>query len=105
MQALKASEQVILCYITFFMPNITGISLQVYLSALKSLHMLNGLRPDALSSPRVKLAVKGIYDNGLPPSQKSPITFHIITHMFAKLLPDFDSHMVWVGMTLAFLVA
>ena len=102
MQALPASEQVILCYIAFLTPNVAGTSLQVYLSALKSLHILNGLRPDALSSPRVKLAVKGIYDNGLPPSQKFPITFHIMNHMFALLLPNFDSQVVWVGMTLAF---
>jgi len=82
--------------------SIKGSSLNVYMSAIKSLHIMNGYDCTALSSPRIHLALKGISDNDPPPCSKEPITFDMMKAILPLLPGDYDTLVVWSAMTLAF---
>ncbi len=73
LQALPADELVvILLYITYLSLRVGGSSLNVYLAAIRHLHVLYGYNYQSLASPRVKLAIKGITDFCPPPPKSYP---------------------------------
>ena len=102
LQPLPATELVLLRYIAYMSDNLKGSSLNVYISAIKSLHILNGHDCTSLSSPRIQLALKGISDNDPPICQKEPISFHMLQTILPLLPGDYDTLVVWSAMTLAF---
>lgn len=99
---VPADEKTILMFLAYVTPRVSGHSLNVYLSAIKSLHVLQGYVNSPTENPRVKLAVKGSILNSQPPSRKSPITYDIMVMISNILASDFNSIMYWSAMTLAF---
>ena len=94
---IPASEQLLLWFIAYSRTPPRALkaeSLKVYLSAINSLHTLMGLPPAPTSAPRVRLALKCISESGPGPSQCSPITFLMLSHIFASLPQSLD-HLAW----------
>lgn len=104
LQPVPASEQTILYYIAYTQArsehkNIVGSgikasSLKVYLSAIRSMHIVAGYPEPPISAPRVKLVLKAIHDNGPPPSQQAPITYSLLKRMISTLGHEYH-HVMW----------
>lgn len=99
---VPAQEHQLLWFIAYC--NLKGLSagsIHVYLSAIKSLHTLNGVQL-AVNTPRVKLALKSIFEAGNPPDSKFPITYPLLANMIHSF-PQTYNHKVWTSiLTLAF---
>ncbi len=66
-----------------------------------NLHILQGAQPPPAQAPRVKLALKVIYESGPAPERKYPFTFTLLQSMLRSLSPNND-HIGWHAiMTLA----
>ncbi len=96
LQALPADELEILLYIAYLSLRVWGSSFNVYLAAIRHLHVLYGYNYESLSSPRVKLAIKGINDICPPPSQKLLITLDMLVSL-ARVHP-LTLIQLWSGM-------
>ncbi len=71
------------------------------MAAIHNLHILHGAQPPPAQAPRVKLALKAIYQSAPAPDRKYPITFTLLQSMLLSLSPNHD-HIVWCAiMTLA----
>ncbi len=99
---LPASELTILRFVAFLSSHLSPSSLPVYLSAIRALHILNFLDPPNISSPRIQLLLKSLYQNSPPAKQSLPITFNLMHAMYYRLGSDFDSLAAWACMTTCF---
>jgi hypothetical protein len=99
---MPASEETLLLYVSFlFEQGLTGASIRVYLSAVRSLHIFADKQyPTDLN--RVKLALKGAVRRTPKPIQKLPITIQILRDLLSKLKDRFDESVMRAVMTLAF---
>jgi hypothetical protein len=97
-----ASEDTLLLYVSFlFEQGLSGSTIRVYLSAVRSLHIIAGKHyPTDL--PRVKLALKGALRETPQPTRKLPITISILKHMLTHVSTRFDKTLIQAVMTLAF---
>lgn len=89
LQSMPASPQVLLWYVAHL--HIRGVkaeSIHVYLSAIRSLHVKNGLHAPETNAPRLKLAIKAIFELGPDKNVKSPITFPLLVKVYSLLKPD-----------------
>ena len=98
---IPADESVLLRYIAHMhsVPgrNSTSLShntMQVYLSAVRSLHVLSGYPPPALSTPRITLALKSVAAQGSQPVKKLAITYTFLCQLLSKLPQTYDAA-VW----------
>ncbi len=104
---IPASEQTILCYITYTQSrpgfkSIKASSLKVHWSAIRFLNVLSGSIVRPTSTPRVNLILKAIFENGPGQVQKLPITYPIQHHLGTKL-GYFHHTLVWhATLTLGF---
>ena len=64
--------------------NMSHSSVHVYISAIRNLHVLNGL-PELVRTPKVRLTVKAMQLKAPKPRQKSPITFPVLSMMWPAL--------------------
>ena len=89
-QIMPASEDTLLMYISYlFEQGLSGSSIRVYLSAVRSLHIFSGKQyPTELH--RVQLAIKGAVRQTPKPIRKLPITFNILKLMLPFLTQRFD---------------
>lgn len=93
-QSVPASEQTIILYLAYTQTRpkpLRSSSLHVYLSAIRSIHVMHGLPSPPIDSPRVKLILKAIFENGPAPSKMLPITFPILHSICSALLLDHDN--------------
>ena len=98
-----ASEKLLLWFIAYM--NVRGLScasLKVYLSAIRSWHVMNGMQIPPINAPRVKLALKAIFEAQPPVSQKAPITYDILSKLMSIMGNSYDD-LVWKAvLTMAF---
>ena len=86
---MPADEQTILRYIAYLIScSVSPRSFQVHLSAIRSLHIMQGYDAPPINAPRVKLAVKAAMSTAPPVSQKSPITIDILAGFLELLKVD-----------------
>lgn len=100
---VPASENTILLYVAnLHRKNCCQSTVNVYLSAVRSLHVLNGL-PDPLPAfLRVKLAVRAIGTLSDPPKQKLPLTFSILQRISTTLSASYNHAMLWSALLLGY---
>lgn len=110
---LPASEQVLLRFLAFTQSNQRHLvagrqgapkasSLQVYMSAISSLHVMHGFDQPPINAPRVKLLIKSINQAGTCPDQKSPITYEMLVCMIEMLRGMYNYDMYKAALTLGF---
>ena len=88
---LPASEQLILLYIAHLHScKLVASSICVYLSGIRSLHVLQGFPPPPTSSPRIKLVLKAISEMNPPPAQRYPITYQMLCVLCNLLSSDYS---------------
>ena len=64
---MPVTEETVLLFVAYLhTKHVLSSSLNVYLSAIRSLHIMNGLQEPPTRTPRVKLALKAI-SNSAPP--------------------------------------
>jgi site-specific recombinase XerD len=99
---MPVSENTLLLYISYlFEQGLSGSSIRVYLSAVRSMHVFAGhAYPTDL--PRVKLALKGAIRETPKPIQKFPITIKILKQILPLVQHRFDKYLMRSVMTLAF---
>lgn len=112
LQPLPATEQVILWYLAYLKTKknvhskkigISAKSMVVYLSALRSLHVMHGLEVPPTCTPRINLAVKSVIESDGPPNQREPITYDLLQAM-CGLIDDkkYDGKLWKAVLTLGF---
>ena len=106
LQPFVASEQNLLLYIAYMsLKNLSHSTMLVYLSAIRSLHVMLGFPVPETGTPRIKLALKAVLEMGQAPVQKQPITYPILCNMF-QIIPDtFDGYMYKSALSLGFFAA
>jgi hypothetical protein len=99
---MPVTEETLLLYIGFlFEEGLSGSSIRVYLSAVRSLHVFSGISyPTELL--RVKLALKGAVRNTPLPTRKLPITVAVLRKLIVNSQYCFDKTVLNAAMTLAF---
>ena len=75
---------------------------QVYLSAIKSLHVMNDVVPPNLKSERIRLALKAIRNKGPEPKHKKPITFNLLKQIWSLLKKSKNEYCIKAILSLAF---
>lgn len=101
-----STEQILLTYIAYMsVKKLSHSTMLVYLSAIKSLHVMLGFAVPDTGTPRIKLALKAVLELGQAPAQKQPITYLLLSNMF-KMIPDsFDGYMYKSALALGFFAA
>ncbi len=102
LQPVPATESTILRYLAYLSKKpgkkgqigLSGSSMSVYLSSLRSLHVMAGFPAPPTSTPRVLLLLKSVGRDGPPVQQKQPITLNILLAM-CSLLPSSYDGLVW----------
>jgi hypothetical protein len=99
---LPASEEVLLSYISFlFTKGFKGSSIKVYLSAVRSLHIMHNFTLPPYS-PKLLLAIKGAVRLTGPPDRKSPISYGILSEIIPYLHGRHDELLLKTVMSLSF---
>ena len=76
LQPLPTTEQTLLTYVAYlYKKGLTPNSVNVYLSAVRNLNIVNGFAMSEFRTPRIKLATKAILERSKAPVQKVPLTF------------------------------
>ena len=82
LRPVPVQDSIILLYITFmFNKGMAFSTIQVYLSAIRSLQVMAGFQEPDLRSPQVKLALRAVKFNSAPPKQKCPIDYLLLCKM------------------------
>ena len=99
LQPMPASERIILRYIAYLNnKKLCPRSLKVHLSAIRSLHIMNGLPAPPTATPRINLALRALLHQAAPPVKRQPITLDILAKMLAVnifILLTVESSSVW----------
>ena len=83
---VPTNEKTILLYIAYLQQK--GVSynaINVYISAVKNINIINGHDIPNFRSARVKLALRAIKANSHPPVQKCPITYDRLKIMWCSI--------------------
>jgi len=100
---LPANEQVLLLYVAFlYTQGLTHSTVQVYLAAVRSLHVFQGYGNPLEACLRLKQVVKAVHIESAPVNQKLPITFDIMSKLQTVVSNFSDGTMLWCAMLLAF---
>ena len=102
LQALPASELTILRFIAHITPKVNRNSLQVYLAAIRALHVINGFQTPSITSPRIQLALRSLSQIAPTVKQAHPITFTIMSHFNSMLTGSWDDQVLWSCMTVMY---
>jgi hypothetical protein len=93
--SLPASEETLLMFVAqLYRKNCSYSTVNVYLAAVRALHVLEGL-PDPLPQClRLKLAIRAIGTSSGPPRQKLPLTMNILEKILSFLDAEasFNNH-------------
>lgn len=101
---LPATERVLCLFITKLAQSIQSSSIQVYLSAVRSLHLLHGFTDPMADCQRLHHVLRGIKRVQGPVSYKRlPITDDLMHIIFGSLTVNNPDHeMFWAACTLAY---
>ena len=100
--ALPVVENTLIYYVSYLHERgLKGTSIQVYLSAIKSLHLHCGL-PYPMFTPRLNLALRGAKVLSSPPLRKLPITFSLLCKLINNMSYHPDELLLQVAMAVAF---
>ena len=100
---VPTSEKTLLLYITYLQQK--GVSfnaINVYVSAVRNINIINGHDLPNFRSGRVKLALRAVQAAAPPPAQKSPITFIKLQQMWPVIKLTSNTHMWQALVALAF---
>lgn len=102
-QALPCSEETALLYVAYLSKEgLKASSVRVYLAALRSLHIEQGLNNPLEGYMRIHRAVRAIEIESEAPKQKLPITYAIMEQLESVLKGDYFQSVLWAAMTLAY---
>ena len=76
--------------------------MQVYLAAIRAFHVLNGFPVPPITTPRIHLALRSLFQSASPVKQAHPITFNILSLFHHRLTDSFDDLALWSCMTVMF---
>ena len=100
---MPASDNTLLLFLTHLhSKKLAFKSCMVYLSAVKSLHVLNNMAPPNLSNLRLKLALRAIQRQSPEPISKLPITFNVIQAIWKLLTMSQNEWLLKWVLALAF---
>ena len=103
LQPVPVDHNVILLYIThMFNKGLAFSTIQVYISAIRSLQVMAGYEEPNLRSPQVRLALKAVQMNTLPPKQKCPIDYLLLCKMLQLVELGVDNKVWSALLSLAF---
>lgn len=100
---IPCDENTILMYISY-LSNVKRLkcqSIKVYLSAVRALHVLGGVKYCLEGNPAIKLALKAVERQAPGVNKKLAITYDILIIFHGLLSKDYDHTMMWAAMTLA----
>ena len=93
----------VLLYIAYMHTNgLSPATMSVYLSAIRSLHVMLGHPEPLLRTPQVKLALKAVKDSSSPAVVKSPIVYDRLKSMLQLLQGDPECILWSAVLSLAF---
>lgn len=99
---LPTTEAAVLLFIGHLhIRGLKGHTIRVYLSAVRSMHVLNGFK-NPIDTPRIAAAVKGAIVKSSGPERKHPITFDILGEMIDGLAGRDDASMFKAAFALCF---
>jgi hypothetical protein len=97
-----ASEQTLLYYISYlFSQNIKATTTRVYLSAIRNIHVTNGIQYIGLT-PKIQMALKGSHVLSSPPKRMKPITYSLLATLLTLVRQRRDSLMLEAALTMGF---
>lgn len=100
---VPASEDTLLMYISHLNnKGLKGSTISVYIAAVRSLHIQEGLPDPLVGCLRVKRALKAVNSSSGPPSQKLPVTCEILKRIQSVMLNIYDHKMLWAAYTVAY---
>lgn len=101
MVPLPASEETIILFVTRLTQRIKPQSINVYLAAVRSLHISQGLSNPLQPGLRLKQTLRGIERKHFSaPKQKMPLTFDILSDIQTFNIPTCDDDKVrWAAIT------
>ena len=103
MQALPTSEKTLLTFTAYlYKKGLSASAVNVYLSAIRNLNIVNGHKVSDYRSPRIKLAVKSILSKGQAPVQKMPLTFEKLQVMWPVIQKCSQPNLWYAILSLAF---
>ena len=76
-------------------------SVKVYLSAIRSMFVIKGLKNPLHNCLRLQMAVRAVQRSSRLPKCKLPITIHILKQLYPYVGPDYSDRLVWTSMLLA----
>ena len=77
-------------------------SMNLYLSAIRNMNILNGHVMPGSRAPRIKLLLKAVFESSKQPTQKDPITWDILIKLWPAISVCKDSSMWQALISLAF---
>ena len=98
-----ASELLLLRFVASLDPKLRGSTVQNYLSAVRSLHIMNGFPCPFNEYERLKLVVKALKKSSGAPKKRSPVTIGMLREICARLnLRDYNDVLLWAMMLSGF---
>jgi hypothetical protein len=99
---MPVTEETLLLYIAFlFEEGLSGSTIRVYLSAVRSMHVFAG-KIYPINLLRVKLSLKGAVRKTPLPTRKLPITISVLRKLIEQCSHRFDKLVMIAAMTLSF---
>ena len=102
LEPMPATELTILRFMTYLTPRVSANSMQVYLAAIRSMHVVNGFSPPPITTPRIHLAIRSLSQNAPNIKQTFPITFSILSQFGYLLTDSYNDLALWACMNILF---
>jgi hypothetical protein len=101
---VPASQETLLCYVTFLARKLNPVSIPNYLNVVRILHLEAGLANPLEGNFELDLLKRGIKrEKGVPVCQKAPITVEVLLKMYGVLDFTLPSDLsFWAAALLAF---
>lgn len=102
-EPFPATEDTLLLYVAYlYDQNLTFSTVQVYLAAVRSIHIMEGFHNPLDGKLRLKQSLRAVRLTRNSFKQKLPITFQILEKMEHLVIQLKDGPILWAAMTLAF---
>jgi hypothetical protein len=99
--AIPAVERVLLMYVTYLHDQKLKYStIKTYLSALRSMHVLQGFPNPLENCHRLQMALRSIQQASDAPIQKLPITVQLLCNIRDVMGIHYNDKLMWAAMTL-----
>lgn len=100
---VPATEDTLLLFVAYLhRKNCCHSTVSVYMSAIRSLHIFQGLADPLPKYLRLKLAVRAIGTLSGPPRQKLPLTFSILEKISKYIGTSYNDSMLWCALLLGY---